>query len=106
MLRDNTEPETITVNVPGTTQTIVDILQDQYGHLESGEARAKLEMLLSEVWTQSEFDALFDATGTTPPYVAVVRKQDGVAGTVMFVDSPRFYFSFNAGSEKDDGEQA
>jgi hypothetical protein len=28
--------ETITVSVPGTVQTVIDILQDQYATLESG----------------------------------------------------------------------
>lgn len=96
--------ETISVDVPGSTQTIVDILRDQYGNLDSGEIRAQLAPLEPEVWSTVEFSRLFDTINVHPPYVDVVRKQDGVAGTVMFIDSPRMYFSFNTRTARhDDG---
>lgn len=95
-------PETVDIPFPGTSQTIVDILADQYGNLDSGEARAKLEALQTTVWNAEEFGALFDVTHIEPPYVHVTRKQDGATGTVMFVDAPRFYFSFNTGQSDDD----
>ena len=99
-------PETVDISFPGTSQTIIDVLASQYGHLESGEARAKLEALQETVWNDEEFNKLFDVVSTVPPYVYVTRKQDGVSGTVMFVDQPRFYFSFNTGCADDDRKTA
>lgn len=99
-------PETIEVSIPGTSQTIVDILCDQYGVLDSGEVRAQLEPLEPEVWGSAEFAQLFDTTNINAPYVDVIRKQDGVAGTVMFIDSPRIYFSFHAESGNDERSTA
>ena len=96
------EPETIDVEIPGGLQAIVDILHDQYGALDGGEVRAKLEALEPNVWTSDEFVRQFDVSNVHPPYVDVIRKEDGATGTVMFVDSPRFYFSFNAGSLNND----
>ena len=94
--------ETITVSVPESAQTVIDVLQDQYGVLESGEVRAQLSTLEPEVWNAQEFEKLFDIKEVRPPYADVVRKQDGTYGTVMFIDQPRFYFTFNAGSVSND----
>lgn len=106
MTKQNNEFETITVSAPGHVQTIIDVLQDQYGVLDSGEVRARLEPLEPDVWTGDEFAKLFDAGDVHAPYVDVIRKQDGVAGTVMFIDSPRFYFTFNAESSDNDSKSA
>lgn len=103
---NNKLPETITVSAEGSAQTIIDVLQDQYGILDSGEVRAKLEPLEPDVWNSEEFARLFDVSAVHAPYVDVTRKQDGAQGTVMFIDSPRFYFSFNAGSSDNDSGTA
>jgi len=91
-------PEMIDVEIPGTTQTIIDILSSQYERLDIGEARAQLETVVEDVWSAVEFEQLFNAANVRAPYVDVVRKTDGTAGTVMFIDAPRLYFSFNAES--------
>ncbi|NDD52263.1 hypothetical protein EBZ39_00025 [bacterium] len=95
-------PVLIDIDVPGTSQSIVDILHDYYSTLDSGEVRAKLEGLEPNVWTSEEFSKKFDVQNIHPPYVDVIRKEDGVAGTVMFIDRPRFYFTFNAGLANND----
>lgn len=95
-------PETIEIEIPGTSQTIIDTLRDQYRTLDAGEVRARLEDLEPEVWSKAEFEQLFDTTSENPPYVDVVRRSDGVRGTVMFIDSPRFYFTFHAGNTSDE----
>lgn len=100
--QNNNPPETITVSAEGSAQTIIDVLQDQYGALDSGEVRAKLEPLEPDVWNSDEFARLFDVSNIHAPYVDVIRKQDGVTGTVMFIDSPRFYFTFNTEGSQDD----
>jgi hypothetical protein len=91
---------TVTVPITGTSQTIVDILNDQYGHLESGEARAALEAYytVNNVWNTEEVATEFEISHFEPPYIYVIRKSDGIHGTLMFLDAPRFYFSFNAES--------
>lgn len=106
MHHSNNVPETIDISVPGTSQTVVDVLRDQYGALDSGEIRAQLEPLEPEIWSSTEFAQLFETIHIDNPYVDVVRKQDGVRGTVMFVDRPRIYFSFNAESGNNDRSPA
>lgn len=83
-------------NIPvcASNETIARVLVEQYGHLESGEARALLEHLHAPVWTTDELLETFEVSHFEPPYVHVIRKEDGKRGTVMFTDSPRFYFAF------------
>lgn len=102
--QNNDCPETITISVPGTVQTVIDVLQSQYGNLESGEARSRLEAFHSDVWNKEEFEQMFDVLNIDGPFVYVMRKCDAACGTVMFIDSPRFYFSFQAGMVSD-GQQ-
>lgn len=98
----NNCPEKISIPFSGSNQTIIDILNDQYGRFEAGEVRAMLEARYPEnVWNDEEFSNNFAVSYFEPPYVHVIRKKDAARGTVMFIDSPRFYFSFNAESEND-----
>lgn len=94
-------PETITISVPGPAQTVIDILHSQYSNLESGEVRAKLETFHTDVWNKEEFEQLFDVLNIDGPLIYAMRKCDSVCGSVMFIDSPRFYFSFQAGTPHD-----
>lgn len=55
------------------------VLQDQYGE---------------QVWDSAQLLDTFEVSHFTPPYVHVIRKADGVRGTVAFNDDPRFYFAF------------
>jgi hypothetical protein len=91
---------TVTVEISGGSSTIADILTDQYGHLETGEARTALESYYTDgVWNDEELAEHFEVSHfDEPPYVHVIRKSDGCRGTLMFLSSPRFYFSFNAES--------
>lgn len=75
---------------------VANVLHAQYGHLESGEVRALLEQLHNPVWNNEELLNVFEVSHFEPPYVHVIKKDDGQRGTVMFVDTPRFYFSFSA----------
>jgi hypothetical protein len=91
---------TVTVEIEGDLQTVVNILNDQYGHLDSGEARTALEAYYTDgVWNNEELAEHFEVSHfDEPPYVHVIRKTDGLRGTLMFLPVPRFYFSFNAES--------
>lgn len=55
------------------------VLQDQYGE---------------QVWNSEQLMDTFEVSHFEPPYVHVIRKSDGVRGTVAFNDDPRFYFAF------------
>ncbi|NDD53316.1 hypothetical protein EBZ39_05490 [bacterium] len=86
---------TINVSVPGDNQTLVNLLQSQYGHLESGELRAELETLYPQnVWSESELREHFVPENFEPPYLYVTRRDTGARGLLLFVDSPRMYFDF------------
>jgi len=47
-------------------------------------------------YTTAEMSAEFTVTGFMAPFVVVVRKSDGVKGSMEFTHSPRFYFNFVA----------
>lgn len=82
----------------------VKILKDQTAHLEAGEVRTMLEQAHGKrsVWSDEEFAKKFAVSYFDPPIVHVIRRRDKKRGTVYFTDSPRFYFSFNAESNKND----
>lgn len=56
--------------------------------------RKKLEEQYGEVYDTSEAQEKFDFIGFGAPFVVVVRKSDGVKGSLEFSHSPRFYFDF------------
>ena len=102
MINPHSDDLTVTVEIESDSQTIVNILNDQYGHLDSGEARAALEADYTAVWNDEELVEHFEVSHfDEPPYVHVIRKADGVRGTLIFLPVPRFYFSFNAESNTD-----
>lgn len=45
-------------------------------------------------WTTEQVRDEFDVLGFMAPYVVVVRRSDGVKGTLEFTHSPRLYFDF------------
>jgi hypothetical protein len=47
-------------------------------------------------YTTAEMSAEFSVVGFAAPFVVVVRKSDGVKGSMEFTHSPRFYFNFVA----------
>ena len=57
-------------------------------------AKAELEKNNGKVWTTSEMTKEFDVKSFLAPFVTVVRKSDGVKGTLMFQHRPRLYFKF------------
>ena len=71
------------------------ILKDQIDHRGLDEIRTVLrEQYGEQVWTSEELLDAFEVSHFEPPYVHVIRKEDGVRGTVAFNDNPRFYFAF------------
>lgn len=74
--------------------TLVKTLEAQYAHMSQDEARQILEKAHDTVWDSEELLSVFEVSHFEPPLVHVIRKTDGQRGTVAFIDSPRFYFSF------------
>jgi hypothetical protein len=58
------------------------------------EVRARLEKAHGQVWDTEELQRDYTVTGFLAPFVGVVRKSDGVEGSMMFQARPRFYFGF------------
>jgi len=103
MINPLSDDLTVTIEIESDSQTVVNILDDQYGHLDSGEARTALMTHYTDgVWNNEELVEHFEISHfDEPPYVHVIRKADGVRGTLMFLSVPRFYFSFNPESNTD-----
>jgi len=47
-----------------------------------------------DVWDSAAVRIDFTITGFLAPFVTVTRKSDGKKGTLLFTDSPRYYFSW------------
>jgi hypothetical protein len=56
--------------------------------------RAPLETKYGQVWNTQELSNDFEVKGFMAPFISVTRKSDGAKGTLMFQDSPRYYFKF------------
>ena len=56
--------------------------------------RGALETKHGQVWTTSEMQEDFRVLGFGAPLVVVVRKSDGVKGSLYFQHMPRFYWGF------------
>jgi len=48
----------------------------------------------AEKWNTDQLREQFEVVGFLAPFVAVVRKSDGVKGTLEFTHMPRWYFNF------------
>lgn len=48
----------------------------------------------TETWTEAEFTKLFSIHVFKKPLAHVVRRKDGIRGTVAYIDKPRVYFMF------------
>ena len=50
----------------------------------------------NNVWDTDELQEQFNILAFSAPYVDVVRKSDGVQGTLQFNHRPRYYFNFKS----------
>ena len=57
--------------------------------------RAELESQFGQVWDTTQLQNDFEVLGFAAPIVIVKRQSDGVRGSLMFQNSPRFYYSFS-----------
>ena len=56
--------------------------------------RESLERAYGQVWDTAELARDFEVHGFAAPFALVVRKSDGVKGSLEFQHSPRFYYAF------------
>ena len=56
--------------------------------------RESLEAAYGQVWDTEELARDFAVEGFAAPFVVVIRKADGVKGSLEFQHSPRFYYAF------------
>lgn len=90
---------TTEVSIAADNETLQQLLHNLYSRYETGEVRTALEQTYSAVWSETDFAHTFSLIETTPPYVSVVNKETGQRGTLLYVDTPRFYFLFNPNTE-------
>lgn len=65
--------------------------------IATGQPEANLAATpVEERMTTSEMQEKYTVTGFMAPFVGVVRKSDGAAGTLEFTHDPRLYFNFRA----------
>ena len=57
-------------------------------------SREFLEHKHGQVWDTCQLSDDFEVIGFAAPLVVVRRKSDGQKGSLMFQQSPRFYFGF------------
>jgi len=57
---------------------------------------AKAQERGEQTWDSAQFLEEFTPLGFMAPFVAVVRKADGVKGSVQFTHMPRVYFGWQA----------
>jgi hypothetical protein len=91
---DNDVPTT-EIQITADNELLRQMLQRQYGKMAPEELRAALETTYVSVWNEDEFKVAFTPKDEHPPYVTVTNNATGETGTVIYVDSPRFYFLFN-----------
>jgi hypothetical protein len=58
--------------------------------------RAGIEIEHGQVWSTDEMVMDFEVIGFLAPFCDVIRKSDGMRGTLEFQHSPRLYFRFVA----------
>lgn len=58
--------------------------------------REQLQEDYDDVYDTSELQEKFKVIGFLAPFVSVVRREDGVEGSLMFQHEPRFYFNFQS----------
>lgn len=60
-------------------------------------SREYMEEKHGQVWDTNELTKDFEVESFMAPFIMVRRLSDGIMGTMMFQDYPRFYFGFKEG---------
>ncbi len=57
-------------------------------------SREAFEARFGHVWDTGQLTSEFEVIGFKAPFAKVRRLIDGVVGSIMFQDSPRYFFGF------------
>lgn len=63
---------------------------------ENTKSDATIAAESDRTWTTQQLGEEFEVRGFLAPFVTVVRKSDGVRGTMKFRHDPRVYYAFEA----------
>ena len=55
---------------------------------------AKARLGGEPIWDTQQMTKDFQVVGFLAPFIVVIRREDGLPGTLMFQHSPRFYFGW------------
>lgn len=75
-------------------QLLVLKLREYYADVTEEDARQDLTEKYGAVWNDKELLSEFAASIFDGPLLRVIRKADGMRGTVAYIDKPRLYFAF------------
>lgn len=93
-MSNNASPQNTDIPIIASQKDIINILAAQYAHMTTEEAKEILARTNNQVWSNDELLELFEVSHFDPPYVHVIQKDNGMRGTVAFIDKPRLYFAF------------
>ena len=62
--------------------------------ITTGQPAADLAADQGQTWTTAELARDFEVLGFAAPFVVVVRRSDGVTGSLEFTNHPRVYFGW------------
>ncbi len=68
--------------------------------IESGQPEAAAR-LVEKRWTTDELREEFEVLGFAAPFVVVIRRVDGVKGSLEVTHSPRLYFNWHPHDDKE-----
>lgn len=100
-MNDVGHPPHTNIEINASKNDVLRILRAQYAHMNPADVRVLLEKSHIPVWSNDELLEVFEVAYFDPPHVNVIRKADGVRGTVAFIDVPRFYFAFQPEENND-----
>lgn len=75
-------------------QLLVLKLREYYEGVDESTARQDLTEKYGTVWNDEELLSEFAASIFDGLLLRVIRKTDGIRGTVAYIDKPRLYFAF------------
>jgi hypothetical protein len=81
-------------------QNMTDSSENIRRHLIATGQPAEALAQAEQKWTTDQLREEFEVIGFMAPFVVVVRKADGVKGSMEFAGSPRYYFDFKPHEKK------
>lgn len=74
---------------------LIKTLREQYSGGDPVEVFEDLKKRYGQVWDEPSFNQEFTEVGQTGPYKLVIKNDEQKYGSLVYTDSPRFYFLFH-----------